>query len=1725
MIRSLVYRLFFAFVVPFVAFTGFASDIAAQTSKNTTSPIPLIFEQNKGQAPAQYQFLARRNGMETLYAADGMDIFVLQSRSTRLQIHWKGANPQATLAGEDALPGHSSYLRGADESRWLRDIPQFAQVRYKQIYPGIDLLFHGSGDLLENDYVVEAGADPSQIALHFDRAVRVTPGGDLDVSLGDSVLQLQKPIAYQVSGNDREWVLVKFVLAPNGDVIFRVGAYDHNRPLVIDPVFGFSTYLAGTGTDQITAVTTDSAGNVYVTGYTTSADFPLVNAEQPTCASCANPNGGPDAYVSKLDSTGHTLLYSTYIGGSNGDFGYSVAVDQNDDILVAGLTGSSDFPHAGAVQSPACQINNLCFFVLSLKPDGSAFNYCGIVGGSEGFSTNGSTGILAVDPAGNAYLTGVTDDSTFQLTPGTLGPTFTGYPYDAAFVLKVDPTGKLIYSTIIPGNAPQTPGGPPYTDNFPAGGIHVDANGQVTLGGVAGLGLPTTPGVMQGTFPNDASSENAQAGYVLQLNATATALNFATYITGTDSVGGLAVDAMGHFYITGYTSEPNLPVSANAYQKTITPSANCTCDAGYVLELDSQAKTALAATYLTGTSPNGNGGTSFIGIALDSKSNVLLGGWTSATNFPLQNPFVTTLQFSTTAAGLVVAEMNPNLSTLLFGSYLSSTQADEGAQFAGLTIDAQDNAIVIGDTFAADFPTTANSFQPVLPAPKSPLSSPPHGFISKLNLATPAPSVCLNTTSISFGAVLANSSTSQSVNVTNCGNAPLQLSSITSSLSVVTVAQSCGAIAPAASCAVQFTFTPVDTTTSNGTIMLADNAAIPHQTISFSGTGGAPQISFPPAFDVSDLLVGTHQEALISFVNQGNGNWIVSSVTATGDFSVDNQCTAPLAPLIPPGGPNGSCYIGVIFAPTQAGVRTGTLTITDNAAGSPHVISLSGNGLVAYPTPSVTSIVAVPSDSQNPQLQITGTNFFPASQVIVNGTFRTTRYGFEQQIYADLTAADLAQAGELPVTVSNSLPGGGISNTFPATIYAAIRNIGILHSVYDPKSGYLYSSVSTGSPSYPDQVVVIDPAAVKVVHAWSVGNGPNQLAVSDDGQFLYVGLDGDKKVAQVSLTSGVVNFAVGLGNDPISNSPMVADAIRVLPGQAHSWAVTLCGVGYTPCGQGVAVFDDAVERPTLVLQNQLQPDALLFIGTNAATLYGTTLQQGPSTFYEFAINSTGITLTQSVTNFSSTSPGGGALDTDGTSIYVSNGQIINPTTLAITSTIQGIPYGPGVKVDVPNSRVYFAGGSVSPTYPLGEFDITAFSLATQALEGSIPVPEPSVGQEIFRWSTDGLALSSQNALLLFRTRLTGTSAIPSQLAVFGWSPSSVAPGTADLVLTISGAQFVAGDSLTANGTSLPLTVSSANQITTTIPASFLATAGSVTIAITDSAKRVASFVLLVTSPGSAVAALSAGSLTFSTQFVNTSSASQSVKLTNTGASALVVSGVTITGDFSQTNNCSSVAPAASCSISVVFAPTAAGARSGTLTISDNDATKSQTVTLTGSATDIQIGGAGGSGTSATVPSGQSATYNLTITPEGGFTGQVTFSCTNLPSHAACSINPSGATFPASSVNVTVTLSTSQQQASLLARDREIMLGTISWLGMFLLLSFAVRAPRSGHARRVKFAGVVLALVLAGLPLMSCGGSGGGQPASATTPPGTYTVNFVAAGSGASRSIPLTLIVQ
>jgi hypothetical protein len=1707
----------------------------AQALPPRFSPLPLAIEPNEGQAPETYKFLVRQNSSVIYFLGEGVDIFVPQPNSTRsrLRIRWAGDSAAVSVSAEGLLLSRSSYFRGSDPSRWLHDVPQYARIRYGQIYPGIDLLFHGREGALEHDFQLQPGADPGRISLRFDRPLRITRSGDLLVTLGKNDVYLMRPVAYQKSGDSKKEIPARFVLARNGEVKFHLGSYDHTRDLVIDPVFVFSTYLDGSNNDTITAVTTDASGDVFVTGFTGSTDFPVTNAATPLCPVCSENSNSVDTFISKLDPAGHTLLYSAFLGGStNATYPSSISLDKNRNIYLAGVTGAFDFPHTGGVLPfVPTQFNQSYFFAASIKSDGSALNYSGIVGGIQGNFTNGTNGKMTVDASGSLYLTGTTDDSNFQLTPGVLGSTPTGYPNDTMFVLKLDPTGKLVYSTLVPGNSPRPPG-TVFVGNFVPAGIAADANGQVVVAGLAGAGLPAKVGALESMIPNPQNLTDPQAGFVLQLNSNATALNFATYLPGTDSAGGLAVDANGNLYITGSTSELNLPVSANAFQKALIPGPFCTCNSAYVMKLDSQAKSVLAATYLSGTPSLGNAGTTFTGIALDSKSNVLVGGMTGSTDFPLKNPFVTTLQFSISADGLVMAELNPDLSGLLFGSFLSSTTPPEpGSDFSALTFDAKDHAIVVGTTLASDFPTTANSFQPSPPPLKNPFVTSRYSFISELDLSAGAPSVCLSPASVDFGSVLVNTSSSQNLNITNCGNAPLQISSVQSSVPSIVPGQSCATVAQGSTCALQLTFTPTDGNPVGGVLTLTDNAATSPQTVGLSGTGGTPQIQFPPAFQVDDQFLGTHSESGLSFINTGGGNWIVNSVVATGDFSVKNQCTAPLPPSMPMSGKFFFCSMAITFSPTQPGLRTGTLTITDNAAGSPHVIQLSGNSLTIYATPSISSIIAVPTDAQMPSLQIGGNNFFPASQVFVNGSPRTTQYQGETFLTADLTSGDLAQPGELTVTVSNPGPGGGASNSSIATIYAAIRGITFLHTVYDSKSGHLLSSVGTPSPKYANQVVEIDPSAGKVLNAWNVGNGPNQLAISDDGQFLYVGLDGDKKVAQVALPAGTVNFTVGLGNDPLFQQPMVAEALRVFPGHPHSWAVTLCGVGFIPCGEGIAVFDDATQRPTLVSQNQLEPDALTFVGQDATLLYGTTLFQLPSTFYEFAINSSGISLSNSVTNFAGPSAGGGALDTDGTSIYVSNGQVIDPTTMSIKSGgFQPQAFSPAFKVDVPASRVYFAGNAQSSfnTPLFFNYEIQAFDLVSQQPTGSILMTETGAGQEMYRWGSNGLAIAAGSGMLFVQTSLTNSPVSLPQFSATSILPSGIPAGSPDLTLNITGSGFASGDSVTANGTRLQIGAVTPTQITATVPAALLSVSGDVQIAVADTNNHV-DFLILVVLPETTGVALSTNYVAFNSQVVATASSPASVMVSNTGATPLIISSITSTGDFSQTNTCGTVGTGGTCSISVIFKPSAAGNRVGAMAITDNDPTQSQTVALSGIGADVQITPSGSSSTTATISAGQNASYMLAVTPEGGFTGQVSVACSNLPKYAACSFNSSNLNLGTTPVNVMVTITTGQQQAGAIIRPDFSPLVALVCLGLFVLVLIGVMPNgREYNFHRVPAIGLLF-LALAFMPLAGCTSSASSSspspPASFTTPPGNYTINFTVTNSLISRSIPLTLIVK
>ncbi|MGH6631274.1 MAG: SBBP repeat-containing protein, partial [Burkholderiales bacterium] len=263
-----------------------------------------------------------------------------------LRLNLEGA-ATSVLTGEQPLASRSHYLLGNNPAAWRRDVPHFGRVRARSVYPGVDLVYYGSGQRqVEFDFVVAPGADPRAIRLRAEgaRSLRIARNGDLVIRLAGGEVRQHRPIIYQETGGGRRLVEGRYALAGNR-ISFRIGAFDRSQPLVIDPVLTYSTYLGGAGNDAAVAVAVDFNDHAFITGYTASANFPTVSGLRST------PAGNTDVFVSRLNATGSALIFSTYLGGSGEDRGLAIAMDQNSTPFVTGYTRSTDFPTQAATQS------------------------------------------------------------------------------------------------------------------------------------------------------------------------------------------------------------------------------------------------------------------------------------------------------------------------------------------------------------------------------------------------------------------------------------------------------------------------------------------------------------------------------------------------------------------------------------------------------------------------------------------------------------------------------------------------------------------------------------------------------------------------------------------------------------------------------------------------------------------------------------------------------------------------------------------------------------------------------------------------------------------------------------------------------------------------------------------------------------------------------------------------------------------------------------------------------------------------------------------------------------------------------------------------------------------------------------------------------------------------------------------------------------------------------
>jgi hypothetical protein len=744
----------------------------------TFGKIPLSFQPNQGQADASVQFLSRGPGY-SLFLVHGEVILNLEQQPVSsaipppgskpmagavdtLSMKLLGANPDAAVVGVDPQSGVVSYLIGNDPKKWRSGIPTYGKVNYAQIYPGVDLVFYGNQRQLEYDFVVAPGADPSRIAWQIQGAnAALDADGNLLLNAENGPASFKKPVVYQADGDKKIPIQGSYEVAGN-QVRFRLGNYDHAKPLIIDPVLSYATYLGGTGIDGIgffigpglanlpsQAIAVDAEGSVYVTGYTYSSDFPTQNSYKNTQPAKLSGSSWPSAFVTKFSPDGSSLVYSTYLGGNGYDYGYAIAVDSSGSAFVTGSTASPDFPvTAGAFQtvcspqpnnfggppySPACNsFNEPSAFVTKLNPTGTGLVYSTFLGG---FGNAGAVAI-ALDAAGRAYVAGNMQEecdtnylfeSCFPTTAGAVIPASALSTKAVGFLSVFDPSGaKLLYSTAFGDLISTGPNAAEAGDTY-AVGVTVDANGYIYLVGHTEAGdLPTTTGVIQ---PTQGPAYNgfrlyAWRGFVAKFYPIAssggTSLVYSTYLGAPalnstsnlgDFIGGVAADSDGSVYVDGLTESPNYPVTTGAYQTTCygAPGSSA-CSAAYVTKLNSTGSAIVWATYLGGFSISD--ALAMVGpMQLDGNGNVYIEGQMSGADytFPLINPVE---PYAGRNWETFVAELNPTGSKLLFSTAIGNGGTGGGTYApAGLAVDAQGNIYSAGNTNDTGLLFTPGAFQ------------------------------------------------------------------------------------------------------------------------------------------------------------------------------------------------------------------------------------------------------------------------------------------------------------------------------------------------------------------------------------------------------------------------------------------------------------------------------------------------------------------------------------------------------------------------------------------------------------------------------------------------------------------------------------------------------------------------------------------------------------------------------------------------------------------------------------------------------------------------------------------------------------------------------------------------------------------------------------------------------------------------------------------------------
>jgi len=948
--------------------------------------------------------MARSNAYAVLLRAKKTTFWLpgdaVSGAPSTVTVELEGANTTATTLASRPLPGKSNYYAGKDPKNWIAGIPQFGRIRFRSIYPGIDVVYYGTGGQLEYDFVVSPGADPRAIAFRIDGADRmeISSSGDLHLRIGSREITLHNPVLYQEIAGARHAVDGRFVRRSEKEVGFEVAGYDPRHALVIDPMLSASTLIGANNNTQAQGIAVDSKGDVYVTGTTFATDYPTVNAFQSTN------KGTTSVFVTKLNPAGNTILYSTYLGGSGFSTGRAIAVDSAGSAYVTGNIGASDFPTTpGAFMTTCPSICNTPFVTKFLANGQLSFST--FMGGS-----NTPANAIAVDSAGEAYITGGTASNDLPTTPGSFEPVYPGPVCTSCYngyVEKLNASGSaLIYSTYygISNFSPQTIGS----------GIAVDSAGSAYIVGNT-TGIPVQNPIQLSYVGLDLPN-----AFIAKFSPDGSSLLYGTYLGGSsqyffsyggDYATGVAVDSAGNAHIVGETSSCDFPFTLNAL------STNCVSQ-GYE-QMVFAATLNAAGTQILFATALGTGFSS--GIAVDAKGNSYVAGTSTANDIPLLSPIESGTQASGPgAAAGFVSELDIT-GKLVFGTYLVGTTS--GSNTAGIAVDKKGEISVAG-LGQGDFPlvkpipsekvqSTYNTFFIAKISPKnvgqislSPLMSPvlqlrnvssvpltidsivasknftPGGncettmaagsgctlILQGKNDNKKTGSVTITSDAVkkterfviaknpkgdTVGAVIGvypqylffpeqmigTSGSPQTVTVANAG---LQAAPITDiqigPAGAFSQTNDCPAqLEPATTCTISVTYTAIG---QGDYADLSVEVGGYSYTIYANGNGSASAVFLPtPSIQFGEQYAGAPPLGrMLNVLNTTPYTTSVAGITASSGFAETDTCAAAL----PPG---GACRVLVTFQPTGNQITTGTLTVGNYGPGGPQNVSLYGDGI------------------------------------------------------------------------------------------------------------------------------------------------------------------------------------------------------------------------------------------------------------------------------------------------------------------------------------------------------------------------------------------------------------------------------------------------------------------------------------------------------------------------------------------------------------------------------------------------------------------------------------------------------------------------------------------------------------------------------------------------------------------------------------------------------------